>query len=100
MAERKPSEFELTVQKIADGTSLNDTRARPKSQIFNLQSALARIFLGFKSRWKIFAGKGAKRAGLVITEVTLTSTSIVRDSKSTFQIIQRTNLYEYILVHA
>lgn len=41
---------ERTVQKIADGASLNDTRARPKSQIFNLQSALARIFFGFRSR--------------------------------------------------
>lgn len=40
----------LTVQKIADGASLNDTRASPKSHIFSLQSALAKIFLGFKSR--------------------------------------------------
>lgn len=44
-----------TVQKLADGASFNDTRARPKSQIFSLQSALARIFFGFKSRWKTFA---------------------------------------------
>lgn len=40
---------QLTVQKIADGASLKDTRASPKSHIFNLQSALARIFFGFKS---------------------------------------------------
>lgn len=39
-----------TVQKIAEGVSVNDTRARPKSHIFSLQSAFARIFFGFKSR--------------------------------------------------
>lgn len=39
-----------TVQKIAEGASLNDARARPKSHIFSLQSALASIFFGFKSR--------------------------------------------------
>ena len=46
-----------TVQKIADGASLNDTRASPKSHIFNLQSALARMFFGFKSRWNTFAAR-------------------------------------------
>jgi len=45
----------LTVQNIADGASLNETRASPKSHIFSLQSALARIFFGFKSRWNTFA---------------------------------------------
>lgn len=45
----------LTVQKMAEGTSVNDTRASPKSQIFTLQSELARIFFGFKSRWKTCA---------------------------------------------
>jgi hypothetical protein len=46
-----------TVQNMADGVSQNDTRARPKSQIFSLQSAFARIFLGLRSRWKTFAAK-------------------------------------------
>lgn len=45
----------LTVQNIADGASLKDTRASPKSQIFNLQSAFARMFFGFKSRWNTLA---------------------------------------------
>lgn len=40
----------LTVQKIGDDSSLNATRARPKSQIFTLQSAFTMIFFGFKSR--------------------------------------------------
>ena len=44
-----------TVQKMTDEASSNDARASPKSQIFSLQSALARIFFGFKSRWKTFA---------------------------------------------
>jgi hypothetical protein len=41
---------EITVQKMADGASLKETRASPKSHIFNLQSAFAKIFFGFKSR--------------------------------------------------
>lgn len=49
------SEIIHTVQKIAEGASLKDARASPKSQIFNLQSALASMFLGFKSRWNTFA---------------------------------------------
>ncbi len=47
--------MKLTVQKIAVGASLNATRARPKSQIFSLQSAFASTFFGFKSRWNTFA---------------------------------------------
>jgi hypothetical protein len=50
-----------TVQKIVEGASLNDARASPKSHIFSLQSALASIFFGFKSRWKTFAAKKQKR---------------------------------------
>lgn len=46
-----------TVQKIVVGVSLNATLANPKSQIFNLQFALANIFFGFKSRWQTFAAK-------------------------------------------
>lgn len=45
----------LTVQNIAVGVSLKATLARPKSQIFSLQSAFAKIFFGFRSRWKTFA---------------------------------------------
>ncbi|BAS73385.1 Os01g0643825 [Oryza sativa Japonica Group] len=45
----------FTVQNIADGVSSKDTRARPKSQILTLQSALARMFLGLRSRWKTLA---------------------------------------------
>lgn len=44
-----------TVQNIAVGVSLNATLASPKSHILSLQSALAKIFFGFKSRWKTFA---------------------------------------------
>ena len=44
-AKRKP-----TVQKMAVGVSLKATLARPKSQILSLQSAFAKIFLGFRSR--------------------------------------------------
>jgi hypothetical protein len=51
---------EHTVQRIADGASLKDTLARPKSHIFSLQSALARMFFGFKSRWNTFAARNAK----------------------------------------
>lgn len=40
----------LTVQKIVERESLNDTRASPKSQIFNVLSELASTFMGFKSR--------------------------------------------------
>jgi hypothetical protein len=50
-----------TVQKIVDGASLNDARASPKSHIFSLQSALASIFFGFKSRWKTFAAEKRRR---------------------------------------
>lgn len=50
-----------TVQKIVEGASLNNARASPKSHIFSLQSALASIFFGFKSRWKTFAAKKQKR---------------------------------------
>lgn len=46
-----------TVQNIAVGVSLKATLARPKSQIFSLQSALAKIFLGFRSLWYTFAAK-------------------------------------------
>lgn len=44
-----------TVQNIADGVSLKEARASPKSQIFSLQSALASIFFGFRSRWNTLA---------------------------------------------
>ena len=56
----------LTVQKIAVGASLKATLANPKSQIFNLQSAFASIFFGFKSRWKTFAKdrRGGVRQGI------------------------------------
>ena len=37
------------------GVSVNAGRASPKSQILSLQSLFARMFLGFKSRWKTFA---------------------------------------------
>ena len=47
----------LTVQNIAVGVSLKATLASPKSQILSLQSALAKMFFGFKSRWKTFAAK-------------------------------------------
>lgn len=45
--------------------SLNDGRAKPKSQILSLQSELARIFLGFRSRWNTLAA-GHRHAQLVI----------------------------------
>lgn len=44
-----------TVQKTAEGESVKETRASPKSQILILQSALARMFLGFRSLWKTCA---------------------------------------------
>jgi len=49
-----------TVQKIVDGASSKAARASPKSHIFSLQSALASIFFGFKSRWKTLAVKKKK----------------------------------------
>jgi hypothetical protein len=48
------NEKHLTVQNIAEGASLNDTRASPKLQFLSLQSELASIFLGFRSRWNKF----------------------------------------------
>lgn len=47
---------------MVDGASLNAARASPKSQIFSLQSELASIFFGFKSRWKTFAAKRKKES--------------------------------------
>lgn len=37
--------------------SLKDGRARPKSHTFNLQSELARMFLGLRSRWNTLAAR-------------------------------------------
>ena len=42
--------------------SLNDGRASPKSQILSLQSELARMFLGFRSRWKTLAARAQRRS--------------------------------------
>ena len=44
-----------THQKIVVGASVKLGRASPKSQIFSLQSELARMFFGFRSRWKTLA---------------------------------------------
>lgn len=44
-----------TVQNTVVWASLNATLANPKSQIFNLQFALANMFFGFKSRWYTLA---------------------------------------------
>lgn len=58
-----------TVQKMVDGESLNDTRASPKSQIFSLLSALARIFFGFRSRWKTLAANEQQEIWAKITQL-------------------------------
>lgn len=50
-----------TVQKMVVGVSLKATLASPKSHILSLQSAFAKIFLGFRSRWNTFAVKKQKR---------------------------------------
>ena len=44
------------------GMSLNAGRASPKSQILSLQSELARMFLGFRSRWNT-CGRHRQQAG-------------------------------------
>lgn len=63
MLNKNSSRQRLTVQKIAVGASLKATRARPKSQIFNLQSAFASTFFGFKSRWKTLAASSEQGTG-------------------------------------
>lgn len=66
-------EKKITVQNIAVGVSLKATLARPKSQILSLQSAFAKIFLGFRSRWKTFATRQKLREkiinGFMITRI-------------------------------
>ena len=78
---------EHTVQKIADGASLKDTLARPKSHIFNLQSALARMFFGFKSRWNTFAARSVKNE------------STIKKGIKRQKTVSNTCLYVYILDH-
>ena len=46
----RPNPGQSTHQKTVVGVSVKAGRASPKSQIFNLQSLLAKMFLGFKSR--------------------------------------------------
>ena len=40
---------------MADDEPFMVTRANPKSHTFSLQSELARMFFGFKSRWNTLA---------------------------------------------
>jgi hypothetical protein len=44
------------------GMSLKAGRASPKSQILSLQSELARMFLGLRSRWNTCTGGGSAGA--------------------------------------
>ena len=48
MMRHSPSD--ATHQKTVVGVSVNAGRASPKSQIFNLQSLLAKMFFGLRSR--------------------------------------------------
>lgn len=89
--QEKFSSKDHTVQKTVDGASSNAARASPKSQSFSLQSALASIFFGFKSRWKTLAAEkrkivkshGACRTKAMIAKQTgnLTSMYVLQSSK-------------------
>ena len=46
----QPTPGHATHQKTVVGVSVKAGRASPKSQIFNLQSLLAKMFFGFRSR--------------------------------------------------
>ena len=46
----RPNAGQATHQKTVVGVSVKAGRANPKSQIFSLQSLLAKMFFGFRSR--------------------------------------------------
>jgi hypothetical protein len=57
----------LTVQKMADDEPFMVTRANPKSHTLSLQSELANMFFGFKSRWNTLAAwKQMKKISMYI----------------------------------
>ena len=74
------------------GVSLKATLARPKSHILSLQSALAKIFFGFKSRWKTLA---ARKSGSCENKALISSSSSYLSRTSHTQNRELTDTYQY-----
>ena len=77
---------------MADEEPFMVTRANPKSQILSLQSELAKMFFGFKSRWKTLAAwrknEGNTHASIITKHIRNAFRTIVinRDEPSSISI--------------